>query len=272
MPTEYDNELLREGSCTSRRRNLRAARNYIERALDTADDLRTRAQANFYLSKLTRDPLQQRKFLEATLSIDMSHAEARRALAILDGKLKQEEIIDPNSVPVPTGGTLEVQADSFTCPKCGGRMVFSPDGVSLVCEYCQRTQPVSTGAVGEEQDFFVAMANGKGFRKTTSMRSFKCQGCGAIFLLLPQELSATCAYCGAVHVIAQEGLKDLVEPDAIIPMTFGQKQAAHYLVQWVKENHLEPQSKVAAPRGLYLPVWTFDINGNIPWKGRGHPE
>jgi DNA-directed RNA polymerase subunit RPC12/RpoP len=147
-------------------------------------------------------------------------------------------------------------------------MVYAPDGISLVCENCQRAQRVSSGAMGEEQDFFVAMANGKGFRKTVSMKSFQCQGCGANFLLAPTEISATCAYCGSVHVIALAELRDLVEPDAIIPMAFDQKQAAVYLVQWVEKNRLEPKDKVTFPRGLYLPVWTFDITGNIPWCGR----
>jgi predicted RNA-binding Zn-ribbon protein involved in translation (DUF1610 family) len=260
MPTEYDNDLLREGILRFKAQEFEAARNYIERALESGDDLQTQAQANFYLSKLTDDPVRKRKFLEQTLAIDLSHAEARRALAILDGKLKPEEIVDPDALHTPAIGTVAAQADRFTCPKCGGRMVYAPDGVSLVCENCQRTQ--------EEQDFFVAMANGKGFRKTVSMKSFQCQGCGANFLLAPQEISATCAYCGSVHVIALDEVRDLVEPDAIVPMAFDQKQAALYLVQWVEENRLEPQGKVTLPRGLYLPVWTFEITGNIPWSGR----
>jgi len=266
MPTEYDNDLLREGILRFKAKEFDAARRYLDRALETADDHQTRAQANFYLSKLTDDPLQKRKLIEETLAIDMSHAGARRALAILDGKLKPDEIVNPEAIPAPLAGT--VQAERFTCPKCGGRMAFAPDGVSLVCESCNRNQTLSTGASGEEQDFFVAMANGKGFRKTVSVKTFQCKGCGANFLLAPQEISATCAYCGSVHVIALEGVRDLVEPDAIIPMTFDRKQAARYLIRWVEEKHIQPQDKVQPPRGLYLPVWTFDIMGNIPWKGR----
>ena len=268
MPTEFDNDLLQEGILHFKAQEFEAARNYIERALENADDLQTRAQANYYLSRLTDDPLQKRKFLEETLAIDMSHAEARRALAILDGKLNPAEIVNPDALPAPAAGTVTVQADRFACPKCGGRMVYAPDGISLVCENCQRTQHISSGVAGEEQDFFVAMANGKGFRKTVSMKSFKCQGCGANFLLAPQEISATCAYCGSVHVIAMNEMRDLVEPDGIVPMAFEQKQAVQYLLQWVKKNRLNPQGQVSAPRGLYLPVWVFDITGNIPWNGR----
>ncbi len=39
------------------------------------------------------------------------------------------------------------------------------------------------------------------------------------------------------------------------------------MIHWVEEMKVVPQEQVQAPRGLYLPVWTFDIFGNIPWNG-----
>ncbi len=137
MSTEYDNELLREGIIRYRAREFDSARNFIQRALDTADDQTTRAQANYFLSLLTDDPGRKRNYLEETLAIDLNHAEARRALAILDGRLNPAEIVDPDSLPARSDSRQPVQADRFTCPKCGGRMVFTPDGASLVCEVLQ---------------------------------------------------------------------------------------------------------------------------------------
>jgi len=147
-------------------------------------------------------------------------------------------------------------------------MVYSPNGVSLVCEYCSRQQALNVKQPGHEEDFFVAMANGTGFRKTVSVKTFQCQGCGANFLLPPSELSVSCAYCGSVHVIALEKERELVEPDAIIPIAFDQKVAAMQLVHWVEGHKITPQAKTMDPHGLYLPVWTFDLIGNIPWSGR----
>ena len=265
MPSDYDSDLLHEGILRFKAKEFDTARRYMERALDTADDNQTRAQANFYLSQLTDDPVQKRQYLEETLAIDLTHAEARRALAILDGKLRPEEIVNPDALPPAPSGTVTVAADRFTCPKCGGRMVYAPDGVSLVCEYCQRTQSLQTSASGAEQDFFVAMASGKGHRKPVAMQTFRCQGCGAEFLLAAQAISAACAYCGSAYVIRQS--RELAAPDAILPLAFGQKDAAWRLVHWVEQNKIEPQGKVQAPRALYLPVWTFDISGNIPWNG-----
>ena len=268
MSEEYDNDLLREGILHFKAQEYALARRYFERALDAADDLQTQAQANYYMSLVVDDPTQKRQYLEETLAVDMANAAARRDLAILDGKLKPAEIVNPESVPAPVPGTLAVQADRFTCPKCGGRMVFAPDGASLVCESCSRQQHLATGTPGADQDFFVAMANGTGFRKTVSAKTFQCQGCGASFLLPASELSATCAYCGSVHVLVMDKETELVQPDAVIPMAFDQKQATLHLVQWVEQHHIQPQGKVAPPRGLYLPVWSFDLIGSIPWSGR----
>lgn len=268
MPEEYDNDLLREGVLHFKSKEYALARRFFERARDAADDMLTRAQANFYLSQVVDDPRQKRQFLEETLAIDMGHAAARRALAILDGKLKPAEIVDPEEIPAPAAGIQQARADRFTCPQCGGRMVYAPNGAALVCENCASPQRLDTTTPGAEQDFFVAMANGNGFRKTVSVKTFKCRGCGADFLLPASELSSVCAYCGSLHVVAMEGCRELVEPDAIIPMAVDQKQAALHLGHWIEKNRMAPQVRMGAPRGLYLPAWTFDLVGSIPWSGR----
>jgi DNA-directed RNA polymerase subunit RPC12/RpoP len=268
MPEEYDNDLLKQGIFHFKSKDFSLARRYFERALDMADDLQTRAQANYYLSQVTDDPGKQRRFLEETLAIDMGHAAARRALAILDGKLNPATIVNPDALSAPTSGTQVVQAERFICSQCGGRMVYTPDGNFLVCEYCNRSQNLNQVTPGAEQDFFVAMANGKGFRKTISVKTFRCQGCGASFLLPPVELSVACAYCGAAHVIDMEKEMELVEPDAIIPMAIDRQQALLHLGQWIEKNHLQSLGEAGSLRGFYLPVWAFNLIGSLPWSGR----
>ena len=267
MPSDYDNDLLKEGLLHIRLKEYDLARPYLERALDNADDQDTRLEASYWLSVITADPQVKRRLLEDVLAIDMTNVQARRDLAILDGKLKPEAIVDPDAQPVPAPAAVETQAQRFTCPKCGGRMTYAPDGRSLVCENCQRSEQPSLAPAGAEQDFFIAMADGLGQRKPVSMVTFQCQGCGARFVLAPQELSATCAYCGSNHVVATAERRDLLEPDAIVPMAYDQKQATWHLVHWVEAHKIQPEGKVRPPAGLYLPVWTFDILGNIPWHG-----
>ena len=112
------------------------------------------------------------------------------------------------------------------------------------------------------------MADGKGSRRTISVKTFQCQGCGAIFLLAPGELSTTCAFCGSVHVLALDQDRDVVEPDVLIPMAVDQIKAAELLEQWFIENQISPQPDCHTVRGLYQPVWGFDLIGSLPWNGR----
>jgi hypothetical protein len=266
--TEYDNDLLKEGILRYKAKEYDEARNFFERALDTADDMETRLQASLYLGRLTDDPQRKRRFLEDALAMDIFNAEARRELAILDGRLQRGMIVNPDKLPAQSAGREKVETNRFTCPKCGGRMVYTPDGVSLICEYCSRSENLATKPAEKQQDFIIAMADGRGFRKTVSVKTFQCGGCGATFLLPPKQLSATCAYCGSNHVLVLHGKKDLVEPDAILPMTTTPKQAEDSLSHWLKQAHIQVQGRVEAPAGVFLPIWSFDITGSIPWAGK----
>jgi hypothetical protein len=116
-----------------------------------------------------------------------------------------------------------------------------------------------------ERDFLLAMATVKGHRKPAAMHSFQCHGCGATFLLAPDDISVTCSYCDSPHVIAIDETRELIEPDGILPFAFDQKNAGRYLVNWARKKKIKPDGKVQMPRGIYLPVWSFDLGGEIPY-------
>jgi hypothetical protein len=156
-------------------------------------------------------------------------------------------------------------------------MVFAPDGASLLCENCgyheggQTADPAQSGAGSgggspEEQDFIVAMATALGHRKSVAMHAFTCQGCGANFLLPPEVISATCSYCGTPHVLDVKAARELLPPDAVIPFAFGRERAERILADWAREQGLPPGSLAGVPRGIYLPIWTFDLDGEIPYR------
>jgi hypothetical protein len=266
--TDYDNNLLREAIVHLKAGDVSMARRYLERALETADDLQTRAGATFHLSQVTDDPIQKRKLLEESIACDPVNAEPRRLLAILDGKLKPADIVDPDAAPAsPRGEAQPVSSDRFTCPQCRGRRTFAPDGHTLVCEYCTSTQALRGKASATGQDFVVAMASGKGHRAPVVTQLFTCQGCGAVFILAPQVLTAACAFCASPHVLAHAP-SELLIPDAILPMSIDQEQASQALIRWMEEKRIRPQGTFQPPRGVYLPIWVFSIIGNIPWKGK----
>lgn len=263
--TDYDNQLLRQAIIHAKAGEYEAARRYLVRALDLADDRETRVWANYWMSKVVDDPAQKRACLEETLAYEPTHPEARRELAILDGRLKPEALVNPDALPALSREPQRAQADRFTCPQCGGRMVYAPDGRSLYCEYCTRNQTLSSQAVQEEQDFILTMATAQGHQVAVAVQTLTCQGCGAQFVLPPQELTGACAYCGSNHVVRGSG--QALQPDSILPMRLNQRQAVQALVGWVQSQGIQPERKVQPPRGMYLPLWTFDIAGTIPWSG-----
>ena len=265
MPSDYDNNLLRQAIINIKAKDFSMARHYLELTLEIADDRETRTQANYWMSEICFDLVEKRKYLEEALANEPTHPDARRALAILDGKLSRGEIVNPDQLPIQESGSQAAVADRFACPKCGARMVFDGDGRTLICEHCSRNQVLNQAPPQFEQDFITSMASGRGHRTPVRLKTFNCQGCGAHFIFSALEISAVCVYCGSPHVVAVT--RELIEPDSIIPMAFDQRQANLFLTGWLQKNKLHPSGEPPEPQGLYLPVWTFDIFGNIPWHG-----
>ena len=197
MPSDFDNELVKTAAIHVKAKEYDLARRYLERALDVVDDEETRAKASWLMCEITTDPIEKRKLLETVLAWDRNNAQARRALMILDGKLKPEDIVDADRLPAQDSGVQSSNTDRFACPNCGARMVFAPDGHSLYCEHCSRNETLADQFDGDEpagRDFLLAMATVQGHRKPVAMHSFQCRGCGATFLLAPEVISATCSW------------------------------------------------------------------------------
>ncbi len=242
-------------------------RRYLERAELSTRDPHLRARIAYQFALLSADEQEKRQHLEQALAWNPTHPEARRALAVLEGRLKPQEIIDPDALPAPPPEQLAAESERFTCPQCGARLAYAPDGRSLYCESCASRQPFRRPANLEEQDFFVGMARLGGHRQPVAVQAFHCQGCGAEFTLPPEQLSASCAWCDSTHVIALEDRRDLLPPDGLIPHRFTARQAAALLKRWAKEEKRRPEGRVQPLRALYLPAWTFDLIGEIGWQG-----
>jgi hypothetical protein len=269
MFSDYGKDLLKSGIIEAKTGNRESARRYLDRAVYISNDHDVLAEAWFWMSGVVDDTVEKRKALENCLSHDLRHARARRSLAILDGKLKADEIINPDKLPSAPAGLHDANAERFMCPKCGGRMSFAPDGQSLVCEYCSRNQKFSIAQPGSanEQDFIIAMATARGHGKPLDQQVFHCEGCGCEFILPPNQISSTCVYCGSPYVVNWTSEVELLAPDGIIPHAFDQNRAIKILIEWVKSSGIKPERQVDLPRGVYLPLWTFDLGGSIDYVG-----
>jgi hypothetical protein len=269
MFDDYGKQLLKLGIIDAKAGDRQSARRYLDRAVYINNDHDVLAEAWFWMSEVLDDSAEKRKALENCLAHDLQHARARRSLAILDGKLKPDEIVNPDKLPAAPAGLHAANAERFMCPKCGGRMSFAPDGQSLVCEYCTRNQKfIAQPGTAEEKDFLIAMATARGHGKPLDQQVFHCEGCGCEFILPPAQISFTCVYCGSPHVVSWDPQEQLLAPDGILPHSFDRQHADKLLAEWLRFNRIEPEAECDPPRGVYLPLWTFDLGGEIEYVGK----
>lgn len=235
-----------------------------------------------WLSKIYENPADKRECLEEVLAINSTHGEARRELAVLDGRIRPEDLIDPNQVAESKEKRPEkIQSEHMRCPRCSSPMNFNAEHTAYLCDYCHyqevladqendlgRDEQFGQGAF--EQDFTAALNTAKGHLKPTAMRVLQCQTCGVQFILSPKTLSVTCTYCSSVYVTEAAENKNLIPPQALIPFASDKAIAFRTFKTWLKEKgYLQNHDLRFSPiNGLYIPIWTFDVTGFIKWTAQ----
>src|SRR5512139_848875 len=104
MFDDYGRQLLKCGIIDAKAGDRESARRYLDRAVYISNDHDVLAEAWFWMSELLDDQAEKRKALENCLAHDLQHARARRSLAILEGKLKADEIVNPDKLPPAPAG------------------------------------------------------------------------------------------------------------------------------------------------------------------------
>ncbi|MBI5566756.1 MAG: hypothetical protein HY870_17785 [Chloroflexi bacterium] len=250
------------------------ARYYLNRAINAEDaEFDQRAKAWLWLSQIEDDPVKKRDCLENVLAIDPSDPLARRGLAMLNGRLKAEDVVDPDKPIAPTAlDTPKVRR--YACPKCGGKMAYNAAKRALTCEYCGNRltefQAIQQGALVQEQDFSATLPTARAHRwELATLRTLKCEGCGAAFTLPPKQISGACPFCGSPHLV-QTPTGELIQPEGVLPFQFDAEAARKFIIKWIDDlkfrpGDLDERSAVSLPRGVYLPCWTFDLGGQMKW-------
>jgi DNA-directed RNA polymerase subunit RPC12/RpoP len=268
--SETTRRMLVRGVAAAKAGDQAEARRYLERLLYLDASRDQQIDAHWWLFNLSDGLAEQRDHLEEILACDPTHAEARRELAIIDGDLDPDDIIDPDRLPESSSqesqGAREVRR--FVCPQCGGRMAFDPGSQRLRCGYCgHRTTILSAmqeGLAIEERDFVIAMATLEGHTVPQGVKTLRCQGCQAE-LLSPDNLTAQCPYCGSSHMIEAVSQAQIL-PEGLIPFAVKARTANRRLADWLRGTLRGRPSRVARVRGLYLPLWTFDLIGEVKWR------
>lgn len=259
-------DLLVRGIAAAKAGDRAEARHYLEWALRQQPTGEQEMEAKLWLSAACESPQEARRWLEDVLAGDPTNPRARRKLALLDGRLRREDLIDPD-LPLPAGGEAlapVVDPDRFSCPTCGGPMAYSPDGEGLQCDHCGTRLGVGTAAAPEENDFVLALATARGHAHPTGSRTLACSACGAHFLLAPDTLSLSCPYCEAVYTVESGEVHMLAAPEAIVPIALSESEAQRRVRTWI-EGRKEPP-RIERLLGIYLPVWLMEMGGVIDWS------
>lgn len=255
------------------------ARHYLHKVLADSDAKpHLKSQAWLYLGRIEEGVDKRRACFESVLAIDPGNAQARQGLAVLDGRLKVEDMVDPNSRPkpfIPDASPDSSVSTRLVCPKCSAKLLPAPDCSEPRCSYCGaklEDDPVANrGDRIEEQDFFAALPTEKARRwEYPTERMLRCEGCGATYVLAPLQMGGPCPFCGTTHVV-HEAPREFLQPGALIPFQFDRAQAAVCLGKWAELQRFCPKDLVACMsavelRGVFLPFWTFDISGTMDWR------
>jgi Zn finger protein HypA/HybF involved in hydrogenase expression len=270
--------LLLQGVAAAKGGDKEEAYHHLEWVLRADSTDEQRSEAWVWLSQLYENVADKRACLEQALAHRPVNPVARRGIAMIDGRLQASEIIDPDQSPRPAPADdqpREVAAEQFQCPRCAARMNYTPDGKALICEFCAYEQPLDApethiqaeyGFGGVEKDFIAALSTAKGHSQPVAMRSIQCMTCAAEFVLAPELLSLTCPYCDSVYVTETAETREILPPQALIPFTVSEDDAKRALRDWFKQHKIQ-RPRVSSIVGMYLPLWTFDIGGELRWKG-----
>lgn len=174
---------------------------------------------------------------------------------------------------------MQPEAGKFDkkCPDCGGTIAYEPGADSLTCPYCGSTHPIAVEDIrieGAEELDFAAAERAENRNWGFETRTVSCASCGAEAIYDALQLSDTCPYCGANHLVEER--KETMAPGGVIPFEIPKKQAGEKFLGWIGRKWFCPKEakQSATPekfQGVYLPYWTFDAQTYSKYTARyGH--
>jgi uncharacterized Zn finger protein (UPF0148 family) len=280
--SESARDLLVRGVAAGKAGEAKEARFFLEWVLRSEPSNEQRTEACLWLSDLSTEPAEKRNWLEEVLAIQPGEARAQRRLALLDGELRPDEVVNPDSLPetaLPAGEVPVLQVD---CPSCGAVLLALAGVPRLGCAFCGevfapgaagatlratpgsrrgrrggRKQPATVGA----GNLVIELARLRGHRPARPVRNVTCRGCGAAFIVPPESPSLSCPYCRTSHVVDEADTSSQMAPDILLPVQVDHAQAKASLERWAEERNLDPAQTEL--EGFYLPFWAFEIAGEI---------
>lgn len=163
-----------------------------------------------------------------------------------------------------------VKTNILKCPSCGANLVYDPENCGLVCSHCGHKEKIENKIFNDEQLLKNAKIIPNDWQEET--RVFKCSNCGASTVFEDNELSKVCPFCSSSNIVPSDSIPGM-KPSSILPFSISEEKAKELYRKWMKSKLYAPREIKKNPpqgflHGVYLPVYTFDMDTNTVYKGR----
>ncbi|MCR4711559.1 MAG: hypothetical protein K5707_04595 [Clostridia bacterium] len=158
---------------------------------------------------------------------------------------------------------------AFTCPNCGGSLLYSIGDRALKCEHCGSLTDVKTyrppNVAEEVTSASPLSASGavKREKGTFDTAVYVCRNCGAELLAPDESLVSFCSYCGGEQLLKSR-IQDEYAPGFIVPFekTKEQCKEAYRKLTAGKlyvPKELKDPAFLEKFRGVYIPYWLYQV-------------
>ena len=232
--------------------------------------------AHLGIADLVEDEATKRKHLSEVIAVDPGNGEALRRLMVLNGRLTQEEMShtyhDSDQAVEHVDTVVAEQSDAMLCPVCGGQLTVDDVTGRVECKFCGHVEVREhSRQVGADS---LAMAllerKVKPVRWVVGNRILHCNECGSERTIPARKLVYECPFCGSKHVVQQEPMEALQQPDGLIQFQVSRQEATaaigaelnsfqHRIANLFDNNRIAHTVLEA----VYLPYWLFDVFAQV---------
>ena len=156
----------------------------------------------------------------------------------------------------------------YKCLGCGGNMLFDPDNQIVACEYCERTDNISS-PIQEKQVRVPYTADLKYEGYKDAKRLYECNNCKTRIASCTDAPLTRCPSCGSTDIF--ESQADGAHPMNIIPFAISKEKGNSVFSKWIKKrkfapNDLKKMAKLHKISGMYVPVFMFDLDAHTDYS------
>ena len=167
---------------------------------------------------------------------------------------------------------LSAKTGPYSCPACGGRMVFDPASQQLKCPYCGTLKPFQCAReTPNEYDIrFPPPETDAAWIDET--RVARCEECGAEFVETGETRVRICPFCGSKRM--QESAAEAgIAPEGVIPFQLTRREAQERFRKWIRGHifvcgAVKKQAAEGNLTGVYLPRWTYVDDAVSVYEGK----